>query len=95
METLVTIYVLIDPKTKRVKYVGRTKMTLKQRLYAHIADKNHNGLKIYWIRKLSRKGLLPIIAQIEQCTSEEASDCETKWINYYEDSGEFLFNINY
>lgn len=96
METPVTIYVLIDPITKRVKYVGRTTMTLKSRLNAHINEKrSYNGLKLYWIRRISNKGLIPIISQIEQCTIEKASECETKWIHHYEDSGEYLFNINY
>ena len=56
------IYVLKDPETMQVRYVGKTVNSLIARLGQHIYDskksKNHRA---YWIKKIIDSGKMPII----------------------------------
>lgn len=58
----VKIYVLIDPITQKIRYIGRTKCSLNTRLNGHLSKskfkKNH---KDCWIQNLLQKGLIPKI----------------------------------
>ena len=56
---MVIIYVLIDPTTKEVRYVGATSRTLNQRLSAHLTDarKNRGTYKVNWINSLLANNL--------------------------------------
>ena len=61
----VSIYVLIDPITLKVRYIGRTKLSLSERLSQHVGkakhDVNKNTHKNNWIRSLIRFNCKPII----------------------------------
>lgn len=58
----VKIYVLIDPITSKIRYIGRTKCSLNTRLNGHLSkSKLKNNHKDYWIQSLLRKGLIPKI----------------------------------
>lgn len=65
METIkVSIYVLIDPVTLKVRYIGRTKNSLKLRLSQHVFKARHgndNTHKNNWIRSLLKINSKPII----------------------------------
>lgn len=87
------IYALVDPNTGQVKYIGRTKGTLKARLYQHTKAKD-NGLKAYWIKKLKEKGKQPSIIELMQVASEQAGEMEKVFIQHYENKGFYLFNNN-
>lgn len=76
------IYVLKNPLTLEIKYVGVTCTSLKARLSQHIYDsKKKNTHKRNWINSLSQK---PIIEQIEICNYKNWEEREKYWINYYE-----------
>lgn len=36
---MVTIYKMLDPDTKQIRYIGKTTQTMKQRLYNHLHGK--------------------------------------------------------
>lgn len=61
----VSIYVLIDPITLKVRYIGRTKLSLSVRLSQHVTKAKHdvgkNTRKNNWIRSLVRFNCKPII----------------------------------
>lgn len=58
----VKIYVLIDPISHKIRYIGRTKCSLNTRLNGHISkSKFKNNHKDCWIQNLLKKGLIPKI----------------------------------
>lgn len=67
MEREVIIYVLIDPISLKVRYIGRTSCKLKKRLAEHISkakkdyDRTH---KVEWIRSLLRINSKPFIRKL-------------------------------
>lgn len=80
------IYGLIDPITKKVRYVGKTKRKLRTRLRAHINDKpKNNTYKFNWIQSLIQKGVEPEIFLIETCGENMWVDREKYWIGYFND----------
>lgn len=65
----VTIYVLIDPITLKVRYIGRTTVPLKQRLSVHISKAklyNLNYRKDNWLRKLAKSNCKPFIRKLTE-----------------------------
>ena len=92
-DTMVKIYVLKDPRTSIVRYVGATTQTLNKRLVGHVWDaKNLSGTrKINWIKQLLELELKPIIELIEE--TEEWIEREKYWYNYYKAITE-LVNTN-
>lgn len=83
-----TIYVLKDPRTDEIRYVGVTVQSLKARLSGHICEsrkkikkKTH---KLNWIRSLLDHGLEPVIESVETGTGDDAwPDRERFWIAHY------------
>ncbi len=60
----VKIYLLIDPITEEIRYIGRTKNTLSIRLSGHLSKANSRVFKTHkdnWILNLKNKKLKPII----------------------------------
>lgn len=87
------VYVLIDPNTNKIRYVGMTKLTLKHRLGLHMSEKLTTTHKTHWINSLKKKNQSPIIKKIDNGeTPEETAEKEVYWINYYLDKGEELTN---
>lgn len=88
------VYVLKDPTTNEIKYVGVTSQKVNQRLSQHInAAKNHEGRYVCkWINSLLQKGLRPIIEQIDDV--EDWEEKEKYYIKYYRDLGCKLTNIS-
>jgi len=95
MDTI--IYTLSDPITKEVKYIGKTKSSLKYRLSQHIHDSLNNGTgthKKAWIKGLLLKGLLPSIeildvVKINMCWK----NLEQYWIAQFKAWGYDLVNM--
>lgn len=61
------IYVLRDPRTRAIRYVGRTIKPAASRLGEHIAEARRHGPEpVYrWIRRLQQRGLAPQIEVID------------------------------
>lgn len=80
---MISIYVLSDPRTGDVRYVGKTN-NLKLRLYGHLLEKGRRTRKHFWIRSLHRQGLKPILEAIEEFPDESGDtlwpDAERYWI---------------
>lgn len=91
----VSIYVLIDPFTKEIKYVGKTICDPKKRLAGHIDEaRQKEGEKSKWIKKLLSKKATPIIKVIDQVNESEWEDWEKYYIKSYREAGINLFNIS-
>lgn len=78
------VYVLKDPTTLEVRYVGYTGQKISNRLSAHIQDckKIKNSYRVNWIRKLLGEGLQPIIEVIkDKLTHEDAIILEISLIS--------------
>lgn len=87
------IYILRDPETKQVRYVGQTTNT-KSRLSNHLyKSKNPNNHCQCWIKSILSKGLKPIMEVIEEC-EENYQIREIFWISYYKEHNCNLTNIS-
>lgn len=89
----VHIYVLKDPETLEVRYVGKTKLSLEKRLKCHLnlKTKDYRGC---WFQSLKNKELIPSIESIEKVSDETWSEREMYWIQYYKKLGAKLVNGN-
>lgn len=74
----VTIYYLVDPVTDEIRYVGRTKNSLKARLNGHLSKtrKGEVSHKNSWIRKLLSQELKPRIVEVKKVTGWHESYLE-------------------
>lgn len=91
METT-NIYVLIDPQTKLVRYVGKAN-NVPQRYKAHLnIARKHQVHKLNWINSLKNKGLKPIIEIVDVVPIQEWVFWETYWISQFKTWGFDLIN---
>jgi hypothetical protein len=94
MEIYGHIYGLVDPRTKLLRYVGRT-VNLQRRYTQHLlpsALKKHTH-KTHWLRDLLTTGARPELCVIESCcTPEELRRAEIFYIEYFTLSGAALTN---
>lgn len=90
----VKIYGLKDPNTNEIKYIGKTELTLKKRLYYHIwsLKKCSNKHKINWFKKLLKENKKPIIFLIEEVDFDLWKDREKFWISEMRKEGCKLVN---
>lgn len=92
MKTVV-IYTLSDPITKEIKYIGKTTQSFSDRLCKHIYQsrerKNHSAL---WIQELLKKGLMPLIQELEICNNDDWEEIENYWIEQIRSWGFNLTN---
>lgn len=85
----VKIYVLVDPITLKVRYIGRTKCDLKKRLREHISKSKKdysNTHKSNWVKSLLKINSKPYIRLL--CVVDgwkESHIIERKLINKYKD----------
>jgi group I intron endonuclease len=91
METT-NIYTLTDPRTNRVRYVGKAN-NVSQRYKAHLnRARKHQVHKKNWIEQLKREGLKPIIEVIDVVPIEDWIFWETYWISQLRQWGFDLIN---
>lgn len=85
-----TIYAIVDDRDDcRVRYIGRTMCSLKERLQNH----HYGDLAVAnWIRANS-KNLKIFPLEIVPFVPWAAGNAERKWIEYYRSIGHDLFNI--
>lgn len=91
------IYVLVDPRTSKIRYVGKTSKPLEKRLSQHVtrAKKGYKGHRDSWIRQLLCEDLVPEIRPIEDgyWSCEKADNREIYWISEFRTQGEPLTNM--
>lgn len=81
-----TIYALVHPEDKKVRYVGLTK-DVDKRYQQHLR-------KATWIQELKNQGLKPVLSILETVDAlEVAKEREQYWIGRYEGLGHALENI--
>lgn len=87
------IYVLADPDTGDVRYVGQTK-TPRRRLWLHRSASNNRSSRRLpsWIRRLLAQGKRPLMLEVELTTEPNAA--EVRWIAEYKRRGADLLNMN-
>ena len=88
----VSIYVLIDPRSGFIRYVGKSTQPYK-RLSNHCClgrlDTSH---KANWIRSLLRCGLRPRLKNLESVQENKANERERFWISKLKADGVNLVN---
>lgn len=94
-EATTYIYVLRDPDTNAVRYVGKS-VWPESRLYSHKfsigLDKNP---RLLWFKAMAEQGKSPAMEIVETTTRRESKAAEIRWIKHYLDEGCDLVNINY
>ncbi len=89
----VFIYSLEDPKTKEIRYVGKTIQKLEKRLTAHIYESKHRrNYKCNWIKKLNKNGDIPVIKFIDIVSDDDWEFWEMYWIEQFTAWGFNLVN---
>lgn len=94
-ETLTRIYVLKDPETNEIRYVGKTIKSLIVRLGEHINEAKRNSgktHKINWINSILNKQTIPVIEQIDECKWVDSENLEIYYIQKYKAEGARLVN---
>lgn len=85
----VIIYVLVDPVSLKIRYIGRTRSSLTTRLGQHVSKARHNydnTHKSNWIRSLLKINSRPYIRKIAEIDGwEESHILERSLINKYKD----------
>ena len=74
------IYTLTDPITNEIRYVGKAN-NVSKRYYKHCRLTDKNTHKNYWINKLLKKNLKPIVDIIDVVPINEWVFWETYWIS--------------
>lgn len=83
------IYVLTDPITELIRYVGQTK-NIKNRFYKHLNEAKSYKSKSHkdnWLRSLLKYDLKPIISVIDIKTKDTWVDAEIHYINLFRHLG--------
>ena len=91
-------YILTSTKeSDRIRYVGVTTKTLKQRFYQH----KHNALRKNksqpvhkWMYSHINDGYEINITKIDECDETKWEETEKYWISYYKEQGHDLLNIS-
>lgn len=87
------IYILKDPISNEIKYVGKSDNPSK-RFSEHIRkSKYKKTYKNNWINGLKSKGQLPILEIIDTVDNNNWGDYEKKWISFYRELGCDLTNL--
>jgi len=89
---IVYIYGLVEPTTKELRYVGKSKDP-KVRLRKHISERfKHDSYKDRWIRKMVDSESRPELIIIDEVLKEEWQYWEQHYIAYYRGLGVRLTN---
>jgi len=88
---IVYIYGLVDPRDKRVRYVGKS-LSPTKRLEVHLKDKCNLG-KALWIEELQKHKLKPEIIILDKGDEHDWQSRERFWIAEYRRKEPELTNI--
>jgi hypothetical protein len=89
----VNIYVLVDPRTLKVRYIGRTRCTLKKRLGEHVCvDRSKAMTRVKsWIKSLKAINSKPYIRLLTTCKGwEESHVLEQELIERHKEKHDLL-----
>ena len=91
---MVIIYALSD-ESGEIRYVGKTKQYLKQRLYSHIKEcySGRKSHKISWIKSLLKNEKRPIISTLDTVEEDNWEYWEKYWIEKLRNEGCNLTNL--
>lgn len=88
------IYILIDPETNKIRYVGQTTKNINKRLTSHLSkvriSPNKTTHKNTWIKSLLNKNLKPIIEIIDTVTTDNWKEKEKYYIQEYKKNNDLL-----
>ncbi len=91
------VYALIDPRTERVRYIGKSMRGLhrpKAHTAASVVKQSANTHRGRWIAQLLAIDLAPVVRVLQACSTPEAlSDAEIAWIAHGRREGWPLTNI--
>lgn len=92
------IYVLMDPDTSEVRYIGKTVKTLRARLATHIShakvSSGHKRHVLAWIYGLLETGKLPVIQLVETIApNTDWVIAEQRWVMELREAGADLCNL--
>jgi group I intron endonuclease len=93
---MVSIYTLIDPETKLVRYVGKTSVKPTSRYAQHIYQWKRSSRLTHlnaWIKNLADKGLKPIMEVIDEVSLDEWITAEKRYIKLFKSAGCNLVNL--
>lgn len=80
----ITIYALLDPRDKRIRYVGKTKMSPEKRLRSHIKEAIHRRAdeqrRCIWINELLELLLIPEVLILDDVDESSWQEAERSWI---------------
>ena len=86
------IYILIDPITQHVRYVGKTNKP-RSRFNEHISKcSKYNNYKDNWLNSLKKKGLAPEMVIIDETLDEDWEFLEQWYIELFRSWGFKLTN---
>lgn len=75
----VTIYGLVDPWTRTVRYIGKTEKPIEQRVAEHMANPTNDDMW-FWLGLLSDVGQKPEPVILQRCGFNEWRAAERAWI---------------
>lgn len=72
------IYALVDPRDKRIKYVGKTNNP--DRRYDEHVETEETTQKAIWIQELRSAGVKPTMILLNECNEPQSDYQENWWI---------------
>jgi hypothetical protein len=91
------IYVLKNPRTQEVRYVGKTGISAETRLGQHVTEaiRTQKSYRNRGILSLVSIGLIPLIEVIETGSGHGWGESEKRWIRFYRERGARLWNTGH
>lgn len=86
-----SVYILRDPRTNEIKYVGVTNGCTRHRLAQHIYDRCRTR-RGRWVAELFALELRPIMEVVECVPTAQRDEAEKRWIKRYRAQGIDLLN---
>jgi GIY-YIG catalytic domain-containing protein len=83
----ISIYALVDPRDRKVRYVGRTRAPKRRLSSLLCAPAIDNRRRHNWIKRLAARGLVPTMIILETCSLLRSPVVEAKWIQHHGSRG--------
>lgn len=79
MSKVGSIYALVDPRDRAVRYVGQTVCTLNKRLWEHLSKPTNENMRA-WVYELKSLEMLPVIELLETVDRSRLNAFEDYWM---------------
>jgi GIY-YIG catalytic domain len=86
------IYALCDPQSGEIRYIGKADDVAK-RLKGHLRERRRDFPLYRWIAKLRRRGGVPAVVVLEECSPDSWQPAERQWIRECRQRGVRLLNV--